>query len=940
MPLVLDVDYNLVSPNDTLNAGRLKWNNSISAIVDVLNEVEGSLISLTPEQVNGLLQDGHIHPDLLPDTLSISASGVTFSSPNYASPNVQGALEEIYTTVSAIDSTGEAANITIEDADDNFVSTHVEGALEELYLAVANILSSGGDGNVLGPVTSTDGNIVVFDGTTGKLIKDSGYSISDFAPVSHNHSAANITSGILDVARGGTGIALYNTGNYLRASGGTSLEQRTPAQVRSDIGAMPTTGGTFTGPVLMSAGLSIDTSLSVSNNSPVYFRTVNGTGITGIYMNLNDEIRVGNDIIPLWLQSSQDIVARIGSTNYTVLTTKSSINDMADVDTTGATVNQVLSWNGFNWVPATVEGGGGGGGGDYLPLTGGTITGSLSISGREFLSAGTAATPSLSITGDTDTGIYSPGEDQLGISLGGTQRFNLSTSGARVGVSGSAAAPSWSFISDSDTGIYNSDTNTLSVATGGASRAHFSSAGMRFQGAGSAGTPVLSIQSDQDTGLYFPAADSVAITTGGAQRVLVNNSGLFVSGQQVLTTGSNISSLANVSTATANTGDVLTFDGTTWSPAPPTGGGGGISNPLVADLNANGYQIKNPRIVGNQDVPVNATSLIVANTLNLTTSFNSYYIPSLTSNLTVVLPTVTGGSAPYGYITIKLNANVSVNVTHSDGLIWEKLDLDDGDPELPNTDGSVFTIYYRYDPVMQGYVVNYTQLVPASGEVEIVSGSVQVTNLTGINKDTHSHTHNYVSTVQNGNKAVIVGFLTDFSSSKTVTPPPFLIPLGSAGPSTARPIWWWGYYVPTQGDLNGGSLTMTFTVPNEVAQIISFEVDGLDTANPLVDTETNYDAQRTSIPSGSISAVRGGLTISGYGNLAPNNPSVENFSVGSNPNNFQTLHHKPLAASSNGTVGWLVTYHTASTDSTLSTPVYNRSQNYYSQMHTISLRPR
>lgn len=939
MPLVLDVDYNLVSPNDTLNAGRLKWNNSISAIVDALNEVEGSLISLTPEQVNGLLQDGHIHPDLLPDTLSISASGVTFSSPNYASSNVQGALEEIYTTVSAIDSTGEAANITIEDADDNFVSTHVEGALEELYLAVANILSSGGDGNVLGPVTSTDGNIVVFDGTTGKLIKDSGLSATSFAAVSHSHNANEITTGTLGVARGGTGISSYTSGNFLRASGATTLEQRTPAQVRSDIGAMATSGGTFTGTVTFNAGLIANSSMTVNNNSPIYLRTQSGTPLSILYMSSSNLVHLGDIAVPMLVETSAPITVKIGLNEYTMLTSGDSINSLADVNTSGATVNQVLTWNGSQWVPTTVSDGGGGGG-DYLPLTGGTITGSLSISGREFLSAGTAATPSLSITGDTDTGIYSPGEDQLGISLGGTQRFNLSTSGARVGVSGSAAAPSWSFISDSDTGIYNSDTNTLSVATGGASRAHFSSAGMRFQGAGSAGTPVLSIQSDQDTGLYFPAADSVAITTGGAQRVLVNNSGLFVSGQQVLTTGSNISSLANVSTATANTGDVLTFDGTTWSPAPPTGGGGGISNPLVADLNANGYQIKNPRIVGNQDVPVNATSMIVANTLNLTTSFNSYYIPSLTSNLTVVLPTVTGGSAPYGYITIKLNANVSVNVTHSDGLIWEKLDLDDEDPELPNTDGSVFTIYYRYDPVMQGYVVNYTQLVPASGEVEIVSGSVQVTNLTGINKDTHSHTHNYVSTVQNGNKAVIVGFLTDFSSSKTITPPPFLIPLGSAGPSTARPIWWWGYYVPTQGDLNGGSLTMTFTVPNEVAQIISFEVDGLDTANPLVDTETNYDAQRTSIPSGSISAVRGGLTISGYGNLAPNNPSVENFSVGSNPNNFQTLHHKPLAASSNGTVGWLVTYHTASTDSTLSTPEYNRSQNYYSQMHTISLRPR
>lgn len=939
MPLFLDVDYNLVSPNDTLNAGRLKWNNSISAIVDVLNEVEGSLVSLTPEQVNGLLQDGHIHPDLLPDTLSISASGVTFSSPNYASPNVQGALEEIYTTVSAIDSTGEAANITIEDANDNFVSTHVEGALEELYLAVANILSSGGDGNVLGPVTSTDGNIVVFDGATGKLIKDSGLSATSFAAASHSHNANEITTGTLEVARGGTGISSYTSGNFLRASGATTLEQRTPAQVRSDIGAMATSGGTFTGTVTFNAGIIANSSMTVNNNSPIYLRTQSGTPLSILYMSSANLVHLGDIAVPMLVETSAPITVKIGLNEYTMLTSGDSINSLADVNTSGATVNQVLTWNGSQWIPATVSGGGGGGG-DYLPLTGGTITGSLSISGREFLSAGTAATPSLSITGDTDTGIYSPGEDQLGISLGGTQRFNLSTSGARVGVAGSAAAPSWSFISDSDTGIYNSDTNTLSVATGGASRVHFSSAGMRFQGAGSAGTPVLSIQSDQDTGLYFPAADSVAITTGGAQRVLVNNSGLFVSGQQVLTTGSNISSLANVSTATANPGDVLTFDGTIWSPAAPTGGGGGISNPLVADLNANGYQIKNPRIVGNQDVPVNATSLIVANTLNLTTSFNSYYIPSLTSNLTVVLPTVTGGSAPYGYITIKLNANVSVNVTHSDGLIWEKLNLDDGDPELPNTDGSVFTIYYRYDPVMQGYVVNYTQLVPASGEVEIVSGSVQVTNLTGINKDTHSHTHNYVSTVQNGNKAVIVGFLTDFSPSKTVTPPPFLIPLGSAGPSSARPIWWWGYYVPTQGDLNGGSLTMTFTVSNEVAQIISFEVDGLDTANPLVDTETNYDAQRTSIPSGSISAVRGGLTISGYGNLAPNNPSVENFSVGSNPNNFQTLHHKPLAASSNGTVGWLVTYHTASTDSTLSTPVYNRSQDYHSQMHTISLRPR
>jgi hypothetical protein len=52
--------------------------------------------------------------------------------------------------------------------------------------------------------------------------------------------AASITlgwTGTLSVARGGTGISSYTTGNYIRASGATTLEQRTPAQVLADLGA-------------------------------------------------------------------------------------------------------------------------------------------------------------------------------------------------------------------------------------------------------------------------------------------------------------------------------------------------------------------------------------------------------------------------------------------------------------------------------------------------------------------------------------------------------------------------------------------------------------------------------------------------------------------------------------------------------------------------------
>ena len=45
----------------------------------------------------------------------------------------------------------------------------------------------------------------------------------------------NITSGTLGVAQGGTGIASYTPGNYIYASGETTLAQRTPAQVLADL---------------------------------------------------------------------------------------------------------------------------------------------------------------------------------------------------------------------------------------------------------------------------------------------------------------------------------------------------------------------------------------------------------------------------------------------------------------------------------------------------------------------------------------------------------------------------------------------------------------------------------------------------------------------------------------------------------------------------------
>lgn len=81
-------------------------------------------------------------------------------------------------------------------------------------------------------------------GVTNAKLATSGLSASKFTtgtlPVGQvpNISTDKLTSGTLGVARGGTGIASLTTGNYLRASGATTMQQRTPAQLRGDIAAV------------------------------------------------------------------------------------------------------------------------------------------------------------------------------------------------------------------------------------------------------------------------------------------------------------------------------------------------------------------------------------------------------------------------------------------------------------------------------------------------------------------------------------------------------------------------------------------------------------------------------------------------------------------------------------------------------------------------------
>ena len=66
----------------------------------------------------------------------------------------------------------------------------------------------------------------------------------------------------------------------------------------------------------------------------------------------------------------------------------------------------------------------------YNPSTNALNAGILNISGQTLHALGTSASPAISFTGDSNTGIYSPGANILSFATNGVERFRLSTGAA------------------------------------------------------------------------------------------------------------------------------------------------------------------------------------------------------------------------------------------------------------------------------------------------------------------------------------------------------------------------------------------------------------------------------------------------------------------------------------------------------------------------------
>lgn len=163
------------------------------------------------------------------------------------------------------------------------------------------------------------------------------------------------------------------------------------------------------------------------------------------------------------------------------------------------------------------------------------FNGDLTNTGKLYHSLGTAALPSLTFIGDVDTGIYSPGADQVAASTNGTLRLTVSTTQFTGtlpwrGQAGSAGAPAFSFSADTNTGIYGGS-DALSLSTGGVARltlstSNFSSTLPWLAPDGLPATPSFSFVNDPNTGIYLFSADTLAFATNGNKRMDLSSLGV------------------------------------------------------------------------------------------------------------------------------------------------------------------------------------------------------------------------------------------------------------------------------------------------------------------------------------------------------------------------------------------------------------------------------
>jgi hypothetical protein len=150
--------------------------------------------------------------------------------------------------------------------------------------------------------------------------------------------------------------------------------------------------------------------------------------------------------------------------------------------------------------------------------------------------AGTVSLPSINAglsSSDTNTGIYFPAADTIGFVEGGTEAMRIDSNGRINLLAGTIANPILNAglnSTDTDTGLYFPAANSLGLVTGGIEIIRLSGNTTSFSG-GTVSLPSINAglnSNDTNTGFYFPSGDTIGFATSGTSRSIINNTGFGI----------------------------------------------------------------------------------------------------------------------------------------------------------------------------------------------------------------------------------------------------------------------------------------------------------------------------------------------------------------------------------------------------------------------------
>ena len=150
--------------------------------------------------------------------------------------------------------------------------------------------------------------------------------------------------------------------------------------------------------------------------------------------------------------------------------------------------------------------------------------------------AGTVSLPSINAglsASDTNTGIYFPAADTIGFVEGGVEAMRIDSNGRINLLGGTIANPILNAglnSTDTDTGLYFPAANSIGLVTSGIEIIRLSANTVSFSG-GTVSLPVINAglnSNDTNTGFYFPSGDTIGFATNATSRMLINDSGVGI----------------------------------------------------------------------------------------------------------------------------------------------------------------------------------------------------------------------------------------------------------------------------------------------------------------------------------------------------------------------------------------------------------------------------